>query len=124
MRLAPFDVVTSTKLSLHTSVESSIFLKWYQYRQNDYALTSHKKVLLRERKRHAARRVASACYAALSNGGVPHPVIGGVPHPVMGGTPHHPDLTRGVPHPVMVGVPRGTPTIQTWLGGYLGIPPP
>ena len=33
----------------------------------------YKKVLLRERKRHTARRVASARYAALCNGGgVPH----------------------------------------------------
>ena len=33
----------------------------------------NKKVLLRERKRHTARRVASARYAALCNGGgVPH----------------------------------------------------
>ena len=37
----------------------------------------NKKVLLRERKKHTARRVASARYAALSpNGG------GGYPHPV------------------------------------------
>ena len=40
---------------------------------------SNKKVLLRERKRHTARHVASARYAAVSNGwGVPHPdLIGG-----------------------------------------------
>ena len=42
-------------------------------------MKENKKVLLRERKRHNARRVASARYAALSNGG------GGVPHPVLGG---------------------------------------
>ena len=44
----------------------------------------------------------------------------GVPHPVMGdtlGTPHHPDLAR-------VWVPWVPPTIQTWLGGYPGYPPP
>ena len=34
-------------------------------------LFSNKKVLLRERKRHTARRVARARYAALCNGGVP-----------------------------------------------------
>ena len=51
----------------------------------------NKKVLLRERKRHTARRVASTLYAALSNGrGVTPSSPGqGVPHPVMvvGGTP-------------------------------------
>ena len=57
----------------------------------------NKKVLLRERKRRTARRVASACYAeggdtpsshggrgvTLSShaGGVPHPVMLGVPPP-------------------------------------------
>ena len=41
---------------------------------------AQKKVLLRERKRHTARRVASARYAALSRGG-------GVPYPRVGGTP-------------------------------------
>ena len=48
----------------------------------------NKKVLLRKRKRHTVRRVASARYAALSNGGG-----GGVPHPDWG-------------YP-----------IQSWLGG-------
>ena len=52
----------------------------------------HKKVLLRERKRYTARRVASARYAALSNGG--------------GGG-------EGLPHPLL---DRGYP-IQSWLGG-------
>ena len=72
----------------------------------------YKKVLLRERKRHTARRVSSARYAGgggtpSSHWGVPHPLVVGVPHPVMVG---------GVPYPVMVGgVP---PTIHTWPGGY------
>ena len=39
----------------------------------------NKKVLLRKRKRHTARRVASTRYADLS------PVWGGVPHPVLNG---------------------------------------
>ena len=53
----------------------------------------NKKVLLRERKRHTARHVASARYAALPSvcvwgGGVPQPGLdgGGVPHQ-RGGTP-------------------------------------
>ena len=58
----------------------------------------NKKVLLRERKRHTARRVVSARYA------------GGVPHPVMvGGTP----FSHGGGYP-----------IQSWWGGYPGYPPP
>ena len=63
-------------------------------------LLINKKVLLRERKRHAVRHVASACYAG---GGGPYPVMvgGGVPHPVL----------VGVPHPVMV---RGGYPIQSW----------
>ena len=91
------------------------------------------KVLLRERKRHTARRVASTRYAALSNpdlvgGGVPHPdLVGGrgvtpppPSRPGLGGVPH-PDLVRG-------GTPSkpgqgGTATIQTWSGGYPGLPP-
>ena len=42
-------------------------------------LMLNKKVLLRERKRHTARRVASARY---TGEGVPHPVmVGGIPPP-------------------------------------------
>ena len=82
--------------------------------------TEDKKVLLCERKRYTARRVASTRYAALSNPdlvggvsgvppnhhpdlvrrGVPHPYqVGGVPHPdlVRGVPPHHPDLGLGTP---------------------------
>ena len=53
---------------------------------------SNKKVLLRERKRHTARRVASARYADLSRGGTPSHVRGGGGYPVPclgGGTPSH-----------------------------------
>ena len=96
---------------------------------------TNKKVLLRERKRHTARRVASARYAALSNGwgrGYPSSPGGG------GGTP--PTIQTwswgGVPSTIQTwdGVP---PTIQTWDGvpprpgmGYSptqtwdGVPPP
>ena len=70
----------------------------------------NKKVLLRERKRHTASRIASARYAALSNG------WGGTPptiHPDLvreGGTlPHHPSRPGQ-------GVPQVTPTIQSWDG--------
>ena len=55
----------------------------------------NKKVLLPERKRHTARRVASDRYAALSNGG------GYLPPTIqtwMGYPPNHPDLA-GVPPP-------------------------
>ena len=63
----------------------------------------NKKVLLRERKRHTARRIASTCYAALS-----HPDLVGR-YPIQtwsGGTPSRPGW----------GVPWVLPTIQTWSG--------
>ena len=71
-----------------------------------------KKVLLRERKRHTTRPVASARCAALSNGGE-----GGTPFsPGRGGYPHHPDLAW-VPPTIQTWL-RYLPTIQTWPGGY------
>ena len=42
-----------------------------------------RQVLLRERKRHTARRVASARYAALFRGGYPIPGWGGYPGQVL-----------------------------------------
>ena len=75
----------------------------------------NKKVLLRERKRHTAHRVASARYAALSNGGG-----GGTPSNPGWGVPH-PVLYWGVPHPVLAGgypVLAGGYPIQSWPGGY------
>ena len=69
------------------------------------------KVLLRERKRHTGRRVASGCYADLSpdGGGVPHPVLdsGGCPIQSLWGwgTPQGTPIPipalilDGVPHP-------------------------
>ena len=94
--------------------------------------TLHKKVLLRECKRHTTHHIASARSAALSpDGGYPHPVSMGVPYPVpMGVPPSGPD--RGVPHPVPMG--RGVPTVLTWvppcqkgwgipLSGRMRIPP-
>ena len=102
--------------------------------------SNNKKVLLRERKRHTARRVASARYADWGGGGLPiprsggggtHPQIqGGFPVPGPGGTPSQ-VRGRGVPHPRSrgaysipgwgEGVPHqdlgwGTPPGQTWDG--------
>ena len=96
--------------------------------------SENKKVILRERKRHTARRVASARYADLSWGGypisgpggypilcpvgvprsreVPHPRSGGVSHPMSGGVPH--PMSGGYPIPC----PGGTPS-QVW-----GVPHP
>ena len=118
-----------------------IVFGWVIYNTN---LNFNKKVLLRERKRHTARRAASTRHGmgtpSSHGGGYPtQSWWGGVLHPVMvGGYPGtpHPDLARGrgtptshgwgVPHPVMMGVPHpvmvgGTwvpLTIQTWPGGY------
>ena len=95
----------------------------WEKRKNDKV---NKKVLLRERKRHTARRVASASYAALSNGagGVPHPVLAGTlqpSRPGQGGTQGtpHPDLSlcTPLPHPDLG---WGTPPVQTCDG----VPPP
>ena len=90
----------------------------------------NKKVLLRERKWHTARRVASARYAALSNGYHPpsRPGQGGTP-----GTPHHPDLARGYlgyPHnPDLAGGTPGYPHPDLGWGTppsrpVIGHPPP
>ena len=84
----------------------------------------YKKVLLRERKRHTARRVASARYAALCNGGGgTHLRSGGTPSQVwVGGTPSQ---VRGVPHlrSGWGGVPHprsrwGVPHFKSGFGGY------
>ena len=63
----------------------------------------NKKVLLRERKRHTAHRVASARYATLSpdgGGGVPHPDLWRV-YPS-----NKPDLEWGTP-------------LQVWMDRHL-----
>ena len=84
---------------------------------------SYKKVLLCEQKRHIACHVASACYAALSNGcGVPGvPPLPSRPGQGVPQVPPHPDLARGDPgyphHQDLVGRYPGYPlTIQTWDG--------
>ena len=80
-------------------------------------INRNKKVLLRERKRHTARSVASARYAGA--GGTPSSHGAGVPHSVMvgGGYPIQSWWrdTTGTPLPSRPG--RGTPppTIKTWL---------
>ena len=87
----------------------------------------NKKVLLRQRKRHTVRRVASTRYAG---GGVPHPAMTGVPHRVMvGGTPSNNE--GGYPRYLAGRIPWVPPTIQTWPWGYprypiqtwYGVPP-
>ena len=114
----------------------------------------NKKVLLRERKRHTTRRVASARYAALCNGGegctpsqvggypiqglgggVPHLRCRGYPTSGLGTPPHHPDLGWGTPRPEigypaskMVYLPDlrwGTPNLR-WVppGPEMRYPPP
>ena len=70
-----------------------------------------KKVLLRERKRHTARRVASARYAALSNGWV-----GGVPPTIQTWPGYPPPLGWGTPPPSRPGRVPPTPG--------MGYPPP
>ena len=81
----------------------------------------NKKVLLRKRKRHTTRRVASACYAGLSPDG------GGGGYPIqswMGGggsTPSSPGW--GIPHPVLGGGTLGYLPVSTWDLTWTGVPP-
>ena len=100
----------------------------------------NKKVLLCERKRHTARRVESAHYVALCNGGTPSQVLGGGTPSQVGGYPisgqgGYPISGRGgTPISGLGGVPRvpppplrpdlgwGTPTPRPDLGW--GTPPP
>ena len=106
-------------------------------------MSYNKQVLLRERKRHTARRVSSAYYAGegvpcpRSGGGstpsqvrgVPHPRSGGgYPVPGPGGTPSQVQ-GEGVPHPDLVrGVPQVTPPARPGMGypparSGMGYPP-
>ena len=75
--------------------------------------SQNKKVLLREHKRHTTHHIASARYAALSNGWGDTPSSpGGVGYP---GYPPPSRPGQGVPLPHL--------TIQTWSGwGTLGTP--
>ena len=88
----------------------------------------YKKVLLRERKRHTARRVARTRYTALSGGyliqtwlGVPWLPPPSIIQTWLGVTPSRPGwgVPQVPPPPDLVG---GYP-IQTWLGGSPGTPP-
>ena len=88
-----------------------VFVRVKEYIKNN----PNKKVILRERKKHTVRHVASTRFAEMSpdwGGRVPHPVLDrGVPHQV---------LTRGYPPSAGWGTPCldlgwGTP-IQTWDG--------
>ena len=75
----------------------------------------NKKVRLRERKRHTARRVASAHFADLSpDKGVPHPVLDrgySIQSWMGGGTPSSPGYPHPGPHLVLDG---GTPSSLGW----------
>ena len=68
----------------------------------------NKKVLLHERKRHTTHCVASAHYAALSNGGGGYPIQSWL---WQGGTPSSPGWGYPIPGPG-----GGYPIIQSWLG--------
>ena len=77
--------------------------------------------VLHECKRHTARHIASACYAALWVGSASSiPGWGGTT-----GTPHYPTIqtwlgdTLGTP-PTIQTWDKVPPTIQTWSGGTLG----
>ena len=86
-----------------------------------YRTHGNKTVLLRERKRHTARRVASTASAVLSPGAGVFPITGQeVPHPWLGVSP----LGLGYP-------PRKGPGPSNWgtplrrdLGPVTGVPPP
>ena len=76
-------------------------------------LEINKKVLLRERKRHTARRVASTCYVALSSdwgggGGYLIQSLMGNPHPVPGGGGGYP----GVHHSYSIWTWNGVPPLS------------
>ena len=79
-------------------------------------INKYKKVLLRERKRHTARRVVST----------PSVVLTGYPPPLPGYLPPCPDLARGVPY---LGTPcqgtpwQGTPHLAGGRGTLHGYPP-
>ena len=107
---------------IHASVISQIlWICWTQWKF--CSIYKSKKVLLRERKRHTAHRVASPWLEGVGTLGYPLPPS----WPGWGGrylgiplSPPHPDLARGVGT-------LGTPSpILIWLGAgvrYLGVPP-
>ena len=104
---------------------NSVFSQTFIAHVSGTKICYDKKVLLRERKRHTARLVASARYAALCNGGGDTPGRG-VPHlRSKGGVPHLRSKGGGTPSQVQGGYPisgRGVPHLR--LGGYPGYPHP
>ena len=70
----------------------------------------NRKVLLRERKRHTARRVDALC----PDGGTISGPDGGYPHPV---------LTGGYPHPIQTGDVPPSGRMGYPLSGRMGITP-
>ena len=96
----PRNNLTSTNKQLYLQQQTSVTLS---------EINNYKKVLLRERKRHTARRVVSTPSVVLPGSGTPPP--GGVPDP---GTPPggDPDL----------GTPRGDPDFGPPRGGVPGPP--
>ena len=100
----------------------------YQKKYQVAKVLPNKKVLLRERKRHTARRIASTRCAALSN----PDLVGGVPGPMSGGDTQS-QVWREYPDPGPGGylVPglggtqsqvQGNNLSQVW-GGTPGTPP-
>ena len=102
------------KLSLKQGIYEMLLIK--QQKQLDLT----KKVLLCECKGHTDRRVASACYAALSSGlGVWHPRSQGYPIPGWGGTLARSWWWGGYPIPGLGVHPIpgwGTPVRSWWWG--------
>ena len=130
----------TSKIKIRTTRPSFDDFQWLQFPRPK--ILQNKKVLLRELKRHTARRIVSARYAGgggtLSPGrgypisglggtpsqvqGVPHPRSGGYPVPGWGGPCAR---SRGYPSRPGMGYPLG----QTWDGVTparpgMGYPPP
>ena len=118
------------------------FIVQYFCKQSDLQrrdLTVNKKVLLRECKRHTARRVVSARSAALSPDGEAGGGGGGVvvvapSSPDSGCVPQsNPNRGGGAPHPVLRVVSWGNTSVRKgypllgrmgYPSGRLGVPPP
>ena len=108
-----FDLMTTT---WNTLLKYAITYKlgFIRNDRHEHNHNRNKKVLLRERKRHTACRIAIASYAALSpDRGVPHPVLdGGIPHLVLVQGVSHPVLDGGTPSWPGQAVPQGSPHLD------------
>ena len=113
-------------INTHNTREQKIYLCISQKCLSWKNLVVENKVLLRERKRHTARHVASARYAALSNGGEgggapSRPGWGGCTlgtppsRPGMG-VPPCPDLGWGTPPPSRPGMGYPPPLSRPGMG--------